>query len=119
MATDFEQWIADLERELFPHQESEFEQESFTTQGRERVRRFLERFAERVRADPDLLNSKRWVQVRDLSQLKVGDFVRNKMSKTGYVVTQTFGDRATAVKNADITNAPEWEVLASSSEVKS
>lgn len=37
-------WIDRLERELFPHQECEHEQESFTTEGRKRVAKFLKAF---------------------------------------------------------------------------
>jgi hypothetical protein len=36
--------IADLERRLFPHQESEEEQEAFTPQGRQRVAAWLDSF---------------------------------------------------------------------------
>lgn len=40
---DVDRWVNELEREMFPHQESEFEQESFTEVGRERVASVLRR----------------------------------------------------------------------------
>lgn len=41
-------WIDEMERALFPHQESEFEQESFTDMGRERVREVLQKLVKAV-----------------------------------------------------------------------
>lgn len=43
-------WIARFEQELFPHQESEFEQESFTPQGRRRMARVIRELAKAVSA---------------------------------------------------------------------
>jgi hypothetical protein len=43
------QWVDRLETELFPHQESEFEQESFTPTGRKRVDQFLRRFEAEIK----------------------------------------------------------------------
>lgn len=43
-----------------------------------------------------------------LKELKTGDIVRHKGKGEAYVVTSNFGDRVTAVRTVDITNAPEW-----------
>lgn len=47
----------------------------------------------------------------DLRGLEVGDVVQNRSGR-GYVVTGNYGGRATAVDTADITNPPEWELVA-------
>jgi hypothetical protein len=43
------QWIDRMETELFPHQESEEEQDAFTAQGRKRVDQFLRRFEAEIK----------------------------------------------------------------------
>lgn len=42
-------WIDKLELALFPHQESEFEQEAFTSQGRKRAGAVLQELVKAVR----------------------------------------------------------------------
>lgn len=43
-------WLDEFEREMFPHQESEEEQEAFTDVGRKRVGRVIQRLVKAVRA---------------------------------------------------------------------
>ena len=58
----------------------------------------------------DLVNSHRaWRSITDIHQA-VG-VVRHAVTKEIYTVTANYGNRATAVKTADITNPSEWEVL--------
>lgn len=49
--------------------------------------------------------------VAALHELKVGDVIRGRSSGRMYIVTANYGTRVTAVDSADVTNAPEWEVL--------
>lgn len=54
----------------------------------------------------------RFTDIKTLHELKPGDAVRSKTNpRTTYTVISNYGDRVTAVRVADITNAPEWEVL--------
>lgn len=50
------------------------------------------------------------VQLTSINELQTGDIVRGKRSHQTFTVVANFGDRATAVKVADITNPGEWEV---------
>ncbi len=45
-----------------------------------------------------------------IQNLKPGQLIRSKSSEISFIVTDVFGDRATAVRVADITNPCEWEV---------
>ncbi len=47
-------------------------------------------------------------RVRDL---QIGQIVKNVPDGIPYIVVGVYGERATAVRTADITNAIEWEVL--------
>lgn len=42
---------------------------------------------------------------------KPGTIVRNKFSGEVVVVVANYGDRATAVREVSIMNAPEWDVV--------
>lgn len=47
----------------------------------------------------------------DISKLKTGDIVRSIGGNgDGYIVTASYGRRATAVRTVDITNPDEWEL---------
>lgn len=43
--------------------------------------------------------------------LERGDILRNKSSKSSYVVDANYGNRVSAVKTVDITNPDEWELV--------
>ena len=60
------------------------------------------------------MNYKSITQIKDLNR---GDIVRHK-SRNGfsYVVNAVYGDRATAITTADMTNPDEWEVMLSDGE---
>jgi len=62
------------------------------------------------------MNYKDIIQIKDL---KRGDIVRHK-SRNGcsYVVNAVYGDRATAMTTADITNPDEWEVMRSDRDIE-
>jgi len=49
--------------------------------------------------------------IKNLSDLKVGDVIRGKVSHRSFVVTANYGTRVTAVHSADITNPMEWEIV--------
>jgi hypothetical protein len=46
-----------------------------------------------------------------ISDLSEGKIVYNKETGNRYLILGVFGDRATGVSIADITNPKEWEVL--------
>ncbi len=46
--------------------------------------------------------------IETLSKLKPGDTVRHISSSESMIVTANYGDRVTAVRTADISNAKEW-----------
>lgn len=50
-------WIDQFESEMFPHQESEFEQEAFTPEGRKRVGRVIQRLVKTLAWDADRAES--------------------------------------------------------------
>lgn len=45
----------------------------------------------------------------DLASLQPGDLIRHKHCGEMLVVTGNYGDRVTAVRSYDVTNAVEWE----------
>ncbi len=47
----------------------------------------------------------------EFNALDVGDIVRGKLSVHSYVVTANYGGRVTAVRTADLTNPPEWNLV--------
>lgn len=47
-----------------------------------------------------------------MKSLHVGDIVRHISRDESYVVTENYGDRVTAVRSMDITNAAEWVLVA-------
>ena len=49
------------------------------------------------------------------SNLGLGDIVRHASGGPSLIVTQAFGDRATALRTVDITNPVEWELVAKAS----
>lgn len=49
---------------------------------------------------------------QQLKELKTGDIVRHFTDHRTYVVLNNYGERVTAVRNVDITNASEWVVVA-------
>ncbi len=51
--TEINHWVKRFEDELFPYQESEFEQESFTPQGRRRVAKVIRELARSLAAGPE------------------------------------------------------------------
>lgn len=53
----------------------------------------------------------KFITVKNITELQPGDKVRSKVTELVYIVVTNFGDRVTAVRVADITNTPEWEVL--------
>ena len=53
----------------------------------------------------------KWKQVKRVRDLEIGQVVKNVGSGVSYMVINVYGDRATAVRTADITNASEWEVI--------
>lgn len=50
-------------------------------------------------------------QLVSIMDLQVGDIIRGRASGQIYVVSNTYGDRATAVRSQDVTNPSEWEVI--------
>lgn len=50
-------------------------------------------------------------QVEKIADLEAGDIVKHKGDGPAYIVTANYGDRVTAVRTVDLTNAIEWEVL--------
>lgn len=54
---------------------------------------------------------KRYSKIKDLRDLSVGDIVKSKVTEIAYTIVAHYGDRVTAVRIADITNADEWEVF--------
>lgn len=48
----------------------------------------------------------------EMKDLKQGDVVESLSSNITYVVLANYGDRITAVRNADITNPSEWRIAA-------
>lgn len=52
-------WIDQFEDEMFPHQESEFEQDSFTPEGRKRMARVIQRLVKAVAKSQRSLESRR------------------------------------------------------------
>jgi hypothetical protein len=61
----------------------------------------------------DLINETfmgRYREVKHIDELEPGNIIKSKSAGTIYVVVANYGGRATAVKIADVTNAPEWEV---------
>ena len=47
----------------------------------------------------------------ELKHLQTGDIIRGKHDGCGWIVTQNYGDRCTAVRTADVTHADEWEIV--------
>ena len=47
-------------------------------------------------------------QLEKLSDLAVGDIVRNKSASEAMVVTGNYGTHVTAVRTTDISNPSEW-----------
>ena len=47
----------------------------------------------------------------EFEQLTPGDIVRIKGDWQGYIVTASYGTRATAVRTVDITNPREWDLI--------
>lgn len=45
------------------------------------------------------------------SNIKVGNTIKNKLSGNLYIITGHYGSRLTAIKQVDITNESEWELL--------
>jgi len=43
--------------------------------------------------------------------LKTGDLVRGRFSGAAFVVTQSHGDRVTAVRTQDLSNPDEWDLV--------
>ncbi len=80
---------------------------------------FIKRFA--ILDDGNLINrfdiwfddlKKQLIPKLTIDDLKRGTPVRRKDTPDRvYVITANFGDRATAVFTADITNADEWEIV--------
>ena len=55
------------------------------------------------------MNYKSITQIKDLNR---GDIVRHRSrNETSYVVNAVYGERATAITTADMTNPDEWEVM--------
>ena len=52
-----------------------------------------------------------FIDLKNFNGLRVGNIVKHKTSYSTYVVTSNYGERVTAVKAVDITNANEWQVL--------
>ena len=48
--------------------------------------------------------------ILSFSQIGSGSIVRHKGSSEAYVVTDCYGDRATAVRTVDITQLNEWMI---------
>lgn len=52
-----------------------------------------------------------YINISKIEDLKPGDIIKGKSSGITYTVIDIYGDRATAVRTADVTNPIEWEVL--------
>lgn len=52
-------------------------------------------------------------EIKSIKELKSGDVVVSKVTGLAYIVHENYGDRATAVRTADITNPIEWELFTS------
>ena len=46
-----------------------------------------------------------------MKALKPGDIVKNQDWGDSFIVVANYGDRVTAVRTADITNADEWTIV--------
>jgi len=53
-----------------------------------------------------------WLPIKKVSQLNRGDIIMHISGGSSYIVSENYGERATAVDTKDITNASEWLVLA-------
>lgn len=53
----------------------------------------------------------------DFQDLRPGDVVRGKAFSQVYIVTANYGDRVTAVRTADLTNPPEWDLVAKTRQI--
>ena len=53
----------------------------------------------------------RWCVVRSIAELREGDIVSHRMSKTGYVVMANYGSHAVVARVLDVSNPDEWLVL--------
>jgi hypothetical protein len=56
----------------------------------------------------------KYIKFKKVQDLKPGDLIRHRLTDEVYTVINCFGDRVTAVKVADVTNASEWLVLQTS-----
>lgn len=62
------------------------------------------------------MKTREWQDLESIEELKAGDLIRHKMPVERpfgetLMVQANYGDRATAIRTADVTNAPEWEVF--------
>lgn len=52
-----------------------------------------------------------FIPLKSIYELDPGDSIRSKATGIIYQVTAHYGERATAVRTADVSNPNEWEVL--------
>ena len=48
---------------------------------------------------------------QSIDELKEGTIIRNLGSGHAYIITQNWGDHATAVRTVDVSNPSEWEIV--------
>lgn len=48
------------------------------------------------------------VPISCIQDLRVGDIIVGRLSGLAYVVTDHYGDRATAVRTVDVSNPGDW-----------
>jgi len=53
----------------------------------------------------------RYKPIYDFNDLQRGMLIRHRADQRVFVVTASYGNRATAVASVDMTNVSEWEVF--------
>lgn len=57
-------------------------------------------------------------EIEEIASLKAGDLIRHKHGDgSALVITNNYGDRATAVRTMEVTNPHEWLLVATGGEL--
>ena len=49
--------------------------------------------------------------MNNFKNLRIGSIIRHKGSSKGYIITNDFGDRFTAVRTVEVSNPIEWDEI--------